>query len=719
MHNKLIYLIVLFLISGFASHASAKLIAQWKLDEGSGTIAVDATGNGHDGTLEGDPQWITGYYGGALQFAGSPDRVVVPYDPQLNPEETFTVSVWANVEPGSSGWRSPITSRDDYPQRGYIIYAGTDGNWQFWIGTGGGWSNAAGPPIVTGEWTHVAATYSPGEQKLYINAELVGEASGTISLNEQQYLSIGAGRTDMPQGDYFYAGMIDDVRLYDHVLTGDEIGTSMENQGGAIPKAYGPDPANGALHEDTWITLSWRVGDFAVSHDVYLGNVYQDVEDATQDSDVFRGNQVATFFVAGFPGFPYPDGLVPGTTYYWRIDEVNEADPNSPWKGDIWSFSIPPKTAYNPNPADGAEFMDPNTVTLTWTAGYGAILHTVYFGDDYDQVDNADGGTAQGTITYDPGPLEREKVYYWRVDEFDAVATYKGDVWSFSTAGAVGNPQPANNASDVEMNAILSWTPADSAASHELYFGTDKAAVRTAGTGSPEHKGSVALGAESYDPGLLEPDTTYYWRVDEVVNGSTVKGLIWSFTIGHHLLVDDFESYTDDDVAGLAIWQTWIDGFGVPDNGAQVGYLMPPYAEQTLVHGGAQSMPLVYTNEAGVTNSEASMTLAELRDWTQAGVADLSLWFRGGSANAAEPLYMAIANNAGAPATIAYDDPAAATGSRWTQWRVPLQTFADQGIDLTNMEMIAIGLGSKAGVASSGGSGTIFVDDVRLYQPEP
>jgi hypothetical protein len=57
----------------------------------------------------------------------------------------------------------------------------------------------------------------------------------------------------------------------------------------------------------------------------------------------------------GLPGDPYPTGLIPGTTYYWRIDEVNTADPNSPWKGPIWSFSIPPRTGYNPIPADGAE----------------------------------------------------------------------------------------------------------------------------------------------------------------------------------------------------------------------------------------------------------------------------------------------------------------------------------------------------------------------------
>ncbi|MBN2317238.1 MAG: hypothetical protein JXM79_25155, partial [Sedimentisphaerales bacterium] len=138
---------------------------------------------------------------------------------------------------------------------------------------------------------------------------------------------------------------------------------------------------------------------------------------------------------------------------------------------------------------------------------------------------------------------------------------------------------------------------------------------------------------------------------------------------------------------------------------------------QTIVHGGSQSMPLLYTNDAGVTNSEASMTLSTTKDWTLAGVAELSLWFRGGSGSAAEPLYVAISNNSGTPAVVAYDDPSAATIRIWTLWRVPLQTFADRGINLSDVDQIAIGLGTKATGAAPGGLGTIYIDDIRLCQP--
>ena len=197
------------------------------------------------------------------------------------------------------------------------------------------------------------------------------------------------------------------------------------------PVAYAPNPSDGAIQEATWVGISWKPGQLAVSHDVYLGENFDDVNDGI--GDTFWGNQTDTFVVAGFPGFAYPDGLVPGKTYYWRIDEVSDAEPESPWKGTVWSLSIPPKMAHNPNPTDGAELIDAEA-TLSWTAGLGAKLHTVYLGEDYEAVANATGGVPGQITTYEPGPLEFTKTYYWRVDESDGVDTHKGDVWSFTTA---------------------------------------------------------------------------------------------------------------------------------------------------------------------------------------------------------------------------------------------------------------------------------------------
>jgi hypothetical protein len=100
---------------------------------------------------------------------------------------------------------------------------------------------------------------------------------------------------------------------------------------------YNPNPINGSVHPDTWANLSWNEGVIATSYDVYFGENFGDVQDGTVE--VFRGNQTTTYFIVGFDGFPYPDGLVPGTTYFWRIDDVG-ADSTVIHKGKIWMFTV-------------------------------------------------------------------------------------------------------------------------------------------------------------------------------------------------------------------------------------------------------------------------------------------------------------------------------------------------------------------------------------------
>jgi regulation of enolase protein 1 (concanavalin A-like superfamily) len=475
--------------------------------------------------------------------------------------------------------------------------------------------------------------------------------------------------------------------------------------------------------------------------------------------------------------------------------------------------------------------------------------------------------------------------------------------------------KPSNRSTGVTQTPVLTWKAGLYADSHEVYFGADEAAVAGATKASPEYKGSKTLGDESFDPGQLPWESTFFWRVDEVAAGnpdSPWVGGVWSFTTADFVIVDDFESYTDNDAANEAIWQYWIDGYGVNTNGSLVGYAMPPYAEQAIVQGGRQSMPLSYANSAGVMNSEAELKLASARNWTDGDVATLSIWFQGRPAstgsftegpvgtftmtgsgtdiwnngiagdyrdefhfayktltgsgtiiarvdsiqetngwakagvmiretlepgskhayvavtpasgvasqgridtggvsfntaeggmtapywvklerdiagnftvslsangstwapvsgstpeniqmgstvfvglavtshdaaltteavfsnvsiignvggqwahqdigiasNAAEPMYVAVSNATGAPVIVAHDDPAAAQIDTWTEWSIDLSTFSDQGINLSNVDKIAIGLGATGG-AAAGGSGIVFIDSITLRRPTP
>ena len=116
-------------------------------------------------------------------------------------------------------------------------------------------------------------------------------------------------------------------------------------------------------------------------------------------------------------------------------------------------------------------------------------------------------------------------------------------------------------------------------------------------------------------------------------------------------------------------------------------------------------MPMSYDNAVG--KSEATLTLTSNRDWTVNGVNTLTIWFRGDSGNAAETLYVALNGNA----KVNNDNPEVVQKGSWTEWNIDLQAFVDQGVNLTNVNSITLGLSSV-----TGGTGMMYFDDIRLIQ---
>ena len=123
-------------------------------------------------------------------------------------------------------------------------------------------------------------------------------------------------------------------------------------------------------------------------------------------------------------------------------------------------------------------------------------------------------------------------------------------------------------------------------------------------------------------------------------------------------------------------------------------------------------MPMAYDNAVG--KSEATLTLTSNRDWTVNGVNNLTIWFRGGSANAVEPMYVVLNGTA----AVTNDNPNAAQAAAWTEWNIDLTRFADQGVNLANVNSITLGLGNRAN-PTAGGAGMMYFDDIRLYAPAP
>ncbi len=309
---------------------------------------------------------------------------------------------------------------------------------------------------------------------------------------------------------------------------------------------------------------------------------------------------------------------------------------------------------------------------------------------------------------YFVGLIDEVRAYNRVLGQDEIVTAMRGNL------ALAWNPSPAvNQVVDIRYDRPLSWSGGEGVAEHDVYFATDKAAVQGATVQTVGiYKGRQA--EATYN--LAEPiawDTACFWRVDEVAaDGTVTTGAVWSFTVADYLIVDDFESYTDDMNAVEAIFQTWLDGYGTLDNGSQAGYTHAPFAEQTLVHGGRQSMPLQYVNAGDIVCSEARRTWTSAQDWTIHDLARLVLYVRGSADNAAMPLYVTIMDTAGRSATAANTDTNAVLATDWVQWSIPFDTLTPA--DMTAVETMVIGLGDRANPTA--GMGIIYVDDIQVHK---
>jgi hypothetical protein len=313
-------------------------------------------------------------------------------------------------------------------------------------------------PYTASFWVKAEESRTIGAQmKAADNSVTWGSTSFDVTTDWKEYYFTAPAQSADTKLEFLCAAStvpfwIDFVNFYE----GEYVAGVDPSGAGSQEKARNPEPKDGGVVDKTGAALKWRAGDFAVLHDVYFGDSPEAVGAATRDdTSIFAGRQPATVLSVGTGSSLRPEGLVPGQSYYWRVDEVNDADPASPWKGDVWSFRVRPLTAWKPFPADGMKYVDPNQ-DLTWERGMNFILHQIYFGDDLDTVKNAVASKWMSVqTTYEPGPLQLDRTYYWRIDEFAGTTTYRGDIWSFTTRGAGGGAK-----AEYFKNMDLSGAPA-------------------------------------------------------------------------------------------------------------------------------------------------------------------------------------------------------------------------------------------------------------------
>ena len=729
------------------------LVGHWKLDDGSGTVALDSSGNGHHGTLMGSPEWMTGgddvkVGRGALYVdyveGVSSDYVDCGDKPEFDITDNITLAIWVKCEGFTASYQY-FFSKDTGAGGFSIIRAGETRNCRVVFNGLSGQYYATGSTVIDdGQWHHLAASYdnSTGAVNFYTDGllEVSEAASGDLATND---LSLHIGGRDVRNSNAF----IDDARLYSRTLTEDEI-MELFLYDGDTAAATLVAPGNDATDVPRDVVLIWRPGEFAATHDVYLGTTFDDV----------NNGDPAVLASAGQDANSYDAGVLDyGQTYYWRVDEVNGAPDNTVFKGDVWRFTVEPfsypiagvtarstgELLPGSSPQDtvngsGLNENDQHSVSsaemwlatpvgdeplyieyefdglyklhqmLVWNyniqfeavIGFGikdAVVEYSENGQDwvslgemaFNQATAAPTYTANTTVAFNGAAARHVRITV--SSGYGTMGQYGlSEVRFMHIPTQAREPQPVDGAVDVSVDTALGWRAGREAVSHEVHFGTDAEALPLSDT----------VSGPGYEPGALDLATIYYWRIDEVNDAeavSTWEGPVWSFTTQTFFVVDDFESYTDDE--GQRIYETWIDGW-VNETGSFVGYTDAPFAERTIVNSGRQSMPLFYDN-ADVAIAEVELAVGQ--DWTTNGIQGLSLYFYGDPDNTGH-LYIKIDD-----AKIPYDgDPADITVETWQVWSIDLSAV---GGDLSNVTSLVIGF------EDAGAAGVLYIDDIRLIGP--
>jgi len=264
---------------------------------------------------------------------------------------------------------------------------------------------------------------------------------------------------------------------------------------GMVRKAANPVPADGQRVTAPPL-LQWTPGVDAVFHNVYVGTSPQ-----LGEADLV-GSYLST------PSFQYGPDLTPGATYCWRVDEI-EADMTTVNTGDVWTFEAMSITAFDPVPADGTPWLDPD-ITLSWKPGLDAVLHDLYFGADEAAVQSGAASALRGTVyfpVWKPPTLEPDTTYFWRIDEVaDDDTRQTGPVWSFSTIQTTAISDPN----------LLCWWKMD-----------EGAGVRVADWSGHGRHAQFADPAPTWAAGLLDGALLFTGDGQSVVHedGSFLNGL--------------------------------------------------------------------------------------------------------------------------------------------------------------------------------------------------
>ena len=485
--------------------------------------------------------------------------------------------------------------------------------------------------------------------------------------------------------------------------------------------ARDPQPASGATDLGLDVILGWTAGREAGKHEVYFSSDILAVRDGTTPAATVTQNRYG------------PVALDLGTTYYWRIDEVNDIQTLAKWSGDLWSFRTQGFFVVdNFESYDAAD----NQIWYTWKdgLGYGSPTAPPYYpgngtGSAVGNENTASfteeaivhGGkqsmpisynnNKQGALKYSEATMTLSGQRDWR-----ARGVKELSLWFRGYPGSVGSfvEAPAGTYTLTAGGADI-WGTADQF--HFAYkqlsgVGSIVAKVLSVQNTNAWAKSGVMI-RETLDAGskfaavYITPTNAdgtptngcrFQGRTD--TNGSATSDTAVA-TAEQMAIKAPYWVKLERDAGGN--FRGYYAGDGVN--------WKPMVWRPSISMGSNVYIGLVLTShDVAVTGqakfSNVTTTGTVTGQWQSQDVGILS--------NSAEPLYVAVANKTGASAVVAYEAPAATQIDTWTEWSIKVQAFADQGVNLADVDSLSIGAGSRTN-PQAGGTGILYIDDIRLY----
>jgi hypothetical protein len=475
-------------------------------------------------------------------------------------------------------------------------------------------------------------------------------------------------------------------------------------------KANSPNPANGAVDVKHYTKLRWTSGVDAIQHDVYFGTNENDVRNATTTTvDIYKGRQdlEQTSYI--------PGTLERNITYYWRIDEIGSTQT---WKGNVWSFTVASFIVIE----DFEDYNDINNLIYNaWvdysmnntgmTVGHlqppSAEQSIVHSGCQsmYIRYDN-DGSVNEGTVLEQSGTLfysEAEREWTdpqdWTKDDANSLA-----VWFRGLLPSTGSFKQAGQTYTMTATGADIWGSSDQFHfAYKRFSGNGEIKARVVSITNTHDSAKAGLMIrESLEPGskhvmvVVQPSANtgiaFQRRAETDFASEQIINLTGMLAPRYLKLIRSGNTFTAQHSSNNLTW-TKIESVN-----------MPMLADCYI------GLCLTSHNINEVCTAEFSNVSAPSGQWQSQDI--------GIESNIPEQLYLALQDDAGNSAVVNNTDPLATTLITWTEWNIPFTVFtnANPPVNMQAIKKLSIGVGDR-NATQPGGSGTLYIDDIRLYLP--